>query len=78
MAYVWLKAFCVMENSSGFLNPIFLVWVVWGLLIGLVAIFGARRLARKQTMTDNSPAMYIVTGLLMVGMVVLAIATGGP
>jgi hypothetical protein len=66
-----------MENWSGLLNPIFIAWALWGLFLGLGAIFGARRLARRQLMTENSPTMYIVTGLLMIGMVVFAIALGG-
>jgi hypothetical protein len=50
-------------------NPLVILWILWGLLLGLGAIFGARRLARSQTTTDNAPSMYIVTGLLMVGLV---------
>ncbi|HET9229767.1 MAG TPA: hypothetical protein VFO00_00675, partial [Vitreimonas sp.] len=64
-----------MEIPSGLLNPIFIAWVVWGLFLGLTAIFAAKRLARDQLMTDNSPAMYVVGGLIMIAMIIFGIIT---
>jgi hypothetical protein len=58
---------------------LFLVlWPLLGLFFGLRLIFRAKRLAQEdRDMLDNSPAMYVVTGLLMVGMVVFGIVSLG-
>jgi len=48
-----------MEIPSGLLHPIFIVWAVCVLLFGLIAIVGARKSTREQTMTENSPAIAI-------------------
>ncbi|WP_395645696.1 hypothetical protein [Terricaulis sp.] len=66
-----------MEPASGLLHPIFLIWAVWMAFVGVFAIVRAKRSAREDTMFNNSPVMFVVTGLLMLGMLAFAIATGG-